>query len=602
MNILPFVAICTVGAFLVLLAQPFRRLARLLGMAGLIAALAAALALGSSAQVTVGEVQLQTTWYAGLFLTIGIASCLLLCLLGLASGWPERLVPAALATFGALGVAFSSLDPGVALVAAAAAATPAALVAIDSAEGASWAAASASLTAVRLDGVRLAELRTLALVVGGAMLAAASALLPSWTNDPTPVYALAFFALALAIAVRCGVVPFHVPTARLSTTSARLALPLLLVWIPAGLALIALEWGIGTYGVQSDWLTAAIATIQILGVATLVLGAVGAMLHEELEEIAAYSIVQDAGFIMLALAARDGGTGEPLRMWLLVFIVAKSALMAWVTAMAWMFGSSHLQDLRGWVRRAPVLAVALVLIVVATLGWPGSAVFEARSTLVRLGLPSQLNLLSLAVIALAVLYYGRLLAVGLLSPGERVLSAEGERPIRHPPQPLAEPTTKPAMGLALEPATFWPGGPKPTVSSSPMASRKAASVSPTPPPTAAARLRADREASDRRPARRPGSAVGRAVGGAAALWRLNRRLEASLLVLIAATLAVVVALGGLGTSDAARTGTALDIGPGQTDMVPSSEAPSSAPSEAPSAAPSGPEGSPSAAPSGSASP
>ncbi len=603
MSILPFLGICAVGAFLALLAQPFRRLARLIGMAGLIAAFAAALALGPSTQVTVGDVRLQTTWYVGLFLTIGTASCLLLCVLGLASGWPERLAPAALATFGGMGLAISSLDPGVALIAAAAAATPAALVAIDSSGSSPWAAASASLSAVRLDEVRLAELRTVALVVGGATLAAASALLPNWTNDPTPVYALAFIALALAIAVRCGVVPFHVPTARLSTTSARLALPLLLVWIPAGLALIALEWGAGTYGIQSDWLTVAIATVQILGVATLVLGAVGAMLHEELEEIAAYSIVQDAGFIMLALAARDGGTGEPLRMWLLVFIIAKSALMAWVAAMAWMFGSSHLQDLRGWVRRAPVLAVALVAIVVATLGWPGSPVFEARSTLVGLGLPSQLHVLSLAAIALALVYYGRLLAVGLLSPGERVLSAEGERPVLHAPPSLPKPTTKPATDLTLELAASGPGGPKPAVPSGPMASPRAQPQTLTPPPTSAARLRARRQASGPALAGRFRSAAGRAVRGTAVLLWLNRRLEASLVVLMTGALAVAVALGGLGASDAARTGTAVDVAPGQTDMAPSAAAPSSTPSapqESPAA--SGSEsvsGSPTALPSGS---
>jgi NADH:ubiquinone oxidoreductase subunit 2 (subunit N) len=552
MSILPFLTVCAAGAFLGLLAQPFHRTARAVGLASLAAALVAAWVVSPGEQVVAGQVRLQTTWFVGFFLTAGLASCLLLCLLGLATGWPERFAPAALATFGGLAVALSAMDPSVALIAAAAAATPGALVAVSpraGASGASW----SSMSGARLASVRLAELRTLALVVVGAMLAAASALLPSWTDDPAPVYALAFLTLGLAVGVRCGVVPFHLPVARLSTTGARLALPLLIVWIPAGLALVALDWTVGTYGIQSDWLTGAIIAIQVLGLATLVLGAIGALLHDELEEIAAYSVVQDAGFIMLALATRADGAGEPLRLWLLAFIVAKTALIAWVAATAWMFGSSHLQDLRGWLRRAPVLGFALLVVVVATLGWPGSAIYEARSTLVRLALPSQLHLLSLLAVVLALAYYGRLFAIGLLSPSERVLAADGERPRQHGREPVPALEPKPTLDLAFELTAVGP-----------RRARAAAPSSLSPPP-------------------RKGSLTD--------LWRLNRGLEASLLVLATALLAAVVAFGGFGASSASRSGTAIDVGPAASETSPgasTSPKPSAAgsPTPAASAAPS----------------
>jgi NADH:ubiquinone oxidoreductase subunit 2 (subunit N) len=541
-NILPFLAFCTAGAFLGLLCGPIRILARLAGLAGLAAAFAAAAALGQNAQLTVGEVQLETTRFVGLFLTAGTGICLLVCLLGLTSGWPERLAPAALATFGALAVALSATDPGVALIAGAAAAAPGALVAINSTGGFE---ASAAMSGARVAGVRVAELRTLALIVGGAMLAAASALLPSWNGDPSPFYALAVMVLGLAIAVRCGVVPFHVLTARLSTTASGLALPLPLVWIPAGLAVIAAAWAVGTYGVESGWYVAALRAISVLGVVTLVLGAIGALLHDELEEIAAYSIVQDAGFIMLALSARDAGVGEPLRLWLLAFIVVKPALLAWVSATAWMYGSSHLQDLRGWARRAPVLALVLLLIVVATLGWPSSAIYEARSTLIRLSLPGQLQFLTLAVAALALACYGRLLAIGLLPPGERVLSAAGDRPRRHAPEPEL-------AGAAPELA----------LASTELGSR-------------AARAAALRAAAPRR----------RPTGGLLTLWRVNSPIRVSLLALAIAVLSVVIAFGGLGASEAARTGSGLDLMPGASDEIPT-ESESPGPSVTESASPS----------------
>jgi NADH:ubiquinone oxidoreductase subunit 2 (subunit N) len=570
MTILPFLAVCTAGAFLGLLLQPLRSLGRLVGLVALAAAFAAVVGLGDGATLTVGQVQLETTRFTVLFLALGTGTCLLLCLLGLTAGWPEGLAPTSLAAFGALAVALSATDPGVALIAAAAAAAPATVVAIRD-RTAVEPGAPAVMSGVRLAGVRVAELRTLALVVAGAMLAAISALLPSWTGDPSPFFALALMLLALAVAVRCGVVPFHVPSARLSTTSARLALPLLLVWIPAGLAVVAAAWTVGTYGVDSFWFDAAIYGIAVLGVATLLLGAVGALLHDELEEIAAYSIVQDAGFIMLALATRSEDAGEPLRLWLLAFVVVKAALMAWVAAMAWMFGSSHLQDLRGWIRRAPLLALALVVVVAATLGLPGSPIFEARSTIVRLSVPGQLQLLALAASALALLYYGRLIAVGLMPLGERAFSAAGERPRWHAPEPEPARESKPALDLAFELTAVGRRG-----------AMTAAPVAPPPP--------------------QPRPRVGPLM-----LWRANSPLRTSLLALAIAVLGAVVAFGGLGASDAARAGSGLDVAPGASEIpeeytfAPETAGPTETASPTDSAGPS-PSGTEAAVPSATPSP
>ena len=140
---------------------------------------------------------------------------------------------------------------------------------------------------------------------------------------------------------------------------------------------------------------------------------------------------------------------EPTRLWLLTFIVAKSALIAWASTLSSSFGSSRLQDLRGWVRKSPILGLGLITIAIATVGWPGSAVFEARSTLVRLALPSQLQFLGLVGGLGAIAYYGRLIAVGLLSAGERVGSSEGERP-RWPAH--SAPAEAAAAAAATDPA------------------------------------------------------------------------------------------------------------------------------------------------------
>ena len=537
MTLLAFVAVCGGGSVLSLLVQQYRRVARIVAMAGLAAAFVAALFIGPADTLTAGGVDLFASWYVGLFLTLAAAGCLVLCLLGLTVGWPERLAPAALATLGGLAIALCATDPAVALVAAAASASPAVLVAARSGR--------VSLLA----DVRLAELRTLALIVAGTLFAAVVVLGLAWnSDDPTPVIGLAFLALGVALAVRSGAVPFHVPTARLSRTANRLAPALVLVLIPAGLGLVAVSWSSGRHDLSGDWLNVAVGVIQVIAVMTLVLGAVGALLHDQVEEIGAYSIIQDAAFVLLAFAARDPAAEQPTRVWLLVFVAAKFGLVAWTAAISWAFGSSNLTQLRGWLRRAPILGLGLVAVVVATFGWPGNPVFEARATLIRLGLPSQLSPLGPIAIVLSLAYYARLIGIGLLAPTGLVQAAVGERP-QWPAFPVAEGVTS--------------------------RTRRAADL----------------------------------MRGIPGVLRMNRTIRASLLVLALGALALALSVGGFGATGATQTGIALDqaLAPAPGGPVDSGDAQPSAggsslPGETPSAAPRSvaPSGAATPAPSGSA--
>ena len=564
MTLITFLLICVAGMLLTLLTMPFARLSRLVALGSLAGALAAAVLLNPNDSVTLGEVTLATTWFGGFFLSALAASSLLLCVIGLATGWPERLAPAVLATMAGVGVAISSTDPTVALIAAAAATAPAALV------------ASRVRSTPLGTTVGVAELRTLALVVSASVLAAVTILNTNWnSDDPTFVLALAFLVVAAAVAVRSGAVPFHVPAALLSRSGEGLGLVLSLVWIPTGFGLIALSWNASIFGVPGDWLDRAVVVVQMVAIATLILGAVGAMLHDEIEEIVVYSIVQDTGFILLALTARSEDAAQPARLWLLAFVIAKSALVAWAATASWAFESSNLGELRGWLRRAPILGIALVVIVAATLGWPGSPVFEARGTLVGLGLPDPLHFIGTAAILLSLAYYARLLAVGLLTPTETVRRAGGDWP--HWPH-LARETDE---------------------SASPDAVAVLANL---------AELGDETSASDDDegvPHRRPKLYLRHRLTAA---WRLNRPLQTSLLVLGTATIAAIVAFGGFGASDASQSGITLDDAaapPPNPSGLDNGSQPTDTPSAEPTAAPTlqlAPSAPPLASPSPSESP
>ncbi len=534
MSLLVFIVACGIGALIGLAARPSRLIGRLAVLASLLVAFAAALLIGPTTSLMVGEVTLAGSEFSGFFLACAAGSGLLVAIVGAASGRSDELMPAALALFAGLAVAVTAADPAVALAAGAAGATAGALV-IDSGRPRS----------PEEDG-RLAEIRTIGLVTAGLGLAAIAIVRPSW-NGPSEdaVFAPAFLGLGVALAIRSGAVPFHVAAARLGRTAVPLSPALLLVWIPAGLGILAVGWSATTFGIQADWLNAAVLAVQVVAVATLVLGPLAALVNDDLDEVVAYSIVADASFVLLAMAARTDDAAEPARLWLVVFVAAKTGLVAWAAALSRAFGTTGLDGLHGWLRRTPLLGLGMVAIVVATLGWPGSPVYEARSTLIRLGLPGGLQFLFATSIVLSVASYGRLLVLGLLSPTEAVRSARSELPrwsIAAARPAAAEATPEQAPAGSAQPGALdgdvATGTSTAAVSKTQPAATATAAVEPA--PVASPRRRAE---SRRR---------------IALAWRLNRTLGLSLVVALGAGLALALALGGLGASDASQYGIPLD--------------------------------------------
>ena len=574
MSLLAFLVACGAGSLVGLALKPSGLLGKLACLAALGSAFVFALLIGAHTTLTIGEVVLKGSQYAGLFLAVATGSSLLLCVLALGAGWPDELAPAALASFAGLAVAITAADSGVALAAGAAAATAGALVIVRAAPDS-------------VDG-GLAEIRTIGLVAASFLFAGIAVLRPPWGGgSDSPVMVLAFLGIALALAVRSGAVPFHIPASHLGKTGTPFAPALILVWIPAGLGILALSWSAVVFRNGSDWLNATVLLVQVVAIATLVLGGLAALVHDELDEVVAYSIVADSGFVLLALAARSDAAAEPARLWLLVFVVAKSGLVGWAAAVGRAFGTNNLADLRGWLRRTPLLGVALVVILIATVGWPGGAVFEARASLVRLALPGTMQLLFFASILLTVAYAGRILIIGAFRPGADVAAARSERPRLW--------RSTPAVATAVVASAVASGDTSGGTSAETVVD-------------AAADLPADPSAdsphaADLSPTPESGRRVPtHLLADLAATWRLNRTLEVSLLVIAGTVLAAVVALGGFGVNGATRSGIPMDIAAHAT-ATPTPQPTNSGPppTEQPTLAPR-PNGSGSPAPSGSVKP
>ena len=386
----------------------------IVGVGGLGAALLAALALDPSERATVGGAVIATSDYLRLFLVLGTSVGLLLALVGFATGTRRDAPAVTLGTLGAAALAMSLADPRIAVLAITAGGLLAVLLTI--VPGGDRAAAT----------VGTLELR--ALIVAGAMAIAAAAWigrdLSQLVAQPV-VFGLAYLAFALAVAIRFGAIPFHIWAARLTDTVPEAALPIVTAWAPAAFAVVALAWtdqSIAPLLVEMD---AERGIVLAVAVATIVLAAFAAWIQDDLEHVVGYSIIGDAGVVLLAIAALDPDAWAPARTWILAYVVTRSAFAAWAASLRATYGTGRIPSLHGWAIRSPVLALALGLIVLAGVGLPGLAAFDARASLVHLAVPDPFAALVLLATFAPLAYEARLFAIGIRRPPAEVPAPVG---------------------------------------------------------------------------------------------------------------------------------------------------------------------------------
>jgi NADH-quinone oxidoreductase subunit N len=527
-SLVPFLAVSFGAAAAALIVRGYRRLSLAIGLIGLIAATIAALAIVPGDRLAVGPGRLETTEFGRLFLALGCSTGLVITIVGLATAWQRNLPSALLGGFGALGLGLSVGDPIIAIVAILAGALVGSLVTLT--------------RPVTARNVQVASREFRAIAVAGALALVGMAWiarpLGTLAEEPT-VFGLAYLSVAIAAAIRFGEVPFHRWAARLADSAPEVALPLLLAWAPAGFAVVALAWMDRSIAPLLLPLGVERSVVVAVGVLSIVLGAIAAWLQDDLEHVVGYSIVQDAGFVMLGLAVLDPAAWQPTRTWILVFVVVKTAFAAWAVAVRVRFGTRRIPELDGWARRSPVLAISLGLVVLATIGLPGLVSWDVRARLIVLSVSTEPIRLVVILGGLASLaYYGRIAVAGARSPSVFVSLGGSERP--------RWPTSAETDGGARTPATV-----------------------------AEARTTVQR--------------VARLEARARVGWMANRAPIASTGVFVLALTALAVAAGGLGAAAAAAAPAPEPVAPTEIFVPGQTEPPSQAPIESgqPSAEPTG---------------
>lgn len=412
MSLIPFLVVAFGAGSCSLLLRHRPDLSGAIGIAGLaLAALAATVVpvlerLGDPFAASAGATGVPAGGAAALLL-VGSVSGLLIVLTAAGSGIgmvPRSLPGATLVTLGWVGLALQAGSSSAAILFATAAGVTSLLPLLDPAavtERGAVATASAF-------GVTVAA----GLVGLGASLAR---LVPAGTADGSgagaSLAATALLGLGGSVAVRLGVVPLHRPQARLAGLAPAVTAPLVLVLAPAVFALAGLA-AVAEGGAPSPGIERGVVVIAAL--AGVVLATVAALIHEDLEHVLGYAIAADGAVALLAIGLP--APGQPAAWtWLLVMVAARSALAAWIVAVGGDDGGARLGDMVGWARRRPLLGLALGAVAVAAVGWPGSAVWEARATLAG-AVGSSLALPVLVLALVPALVHARLVGAGLQRP------------------------------------------------------------------------------------------------------------------------------------------------------------------------------------------
>ncbi len=270
----------------------------------------------------------------------------------------------------------------------------------------------------------------LALRGAGAAEAEGSAAAAVTAAGASAMLGLGALAVTLAVGARLGAIPFHVRFSRVADAAAPIDLPLLLAWLAVPVVVV----GLAVVDSQIAPVALPFAGDRLIIVAvafvTLVGASLAAFFQDDLRHATGYLVIADGGLLLLGFAALDPAAWGPARVWLVAMAASKTALAAWSAVAEDRFETRSIPDLRGWLRRSPILAAGLVVTVIATFGFPGWIAFEARGTLARLAVDAPWDMLLILAGFLTLPTYLRLLALGTGPATSKVDRAAPERIVR----------------------------------------------------------------------------------------------------------------------------------------------------------------------------
>ena len=330
-------------------------------------------------------------------------------------------------------IALGATDLSLGVVAGAGTGLTAAIIVLASDRASAIPAVARELQVSLIAGALLLGAMAVAPVAAALMLASGTGgaggdgLFASPGGEAGAVIGLVALVITLGVALRMGSIPFHVRVARVTDVITPAGVPLLIAWLPLPLAVAGLNVIDHLVTPMALPLEGERGIILALAVLTLGAAALAAFIQDDLRHAVGYLVIADGGLVLLGFAALDPGAWGPTRVWLVALAASKTALAAWSAVAEARFETRSLPDLRGWVRRSPILAAAFLVTTVATFGLPGWIVFDARGELARLAVGGPWDAALILAGFLTLPAYLRILSIGLGPASSRVDRASPER-------------------------------------------------------------------------------------------------------------------------------------------------------------------------------
>jgi len=190
---------------------------------------------------------------------------------------------------------------------------------------------------------------------------------------------------------------------------------------------------------------------QGLAIATMLLGAIGAVAYRDIRRIMNYNIVISIGFLALGLAVSSEESLTGAVFYLIHDIPAKALLFmlgGWIILTA---GTSDLKRMGGWIQRYPLIGGLLFLTAAAIVGLPPLSGFPGKLLLIRSGLQEGYGLLSaVALLSSLIALYSLLRIFMHAFWGEEMLRREPQAGATAEPK-LAPSSASPPSRLTLLP-------------------------------------------------------------------------------------------------------------------------------------------------------
>ncbi len=203
--------------------------------------------------------------------------------------------------------------------------------------------------------------------------------LPVLLNQPLPeaMQTLVFFLLLIGFAVKAPLLPFHtwLPTVAMEGSTQMAALLVGLKLGAYGILRFALSLAPHA-AVQHSWM------LGIIGVVTLIYGALLAVRQTNLRRLLAYLSVSHVGLVITGIAALNMQGVQGAILQLLNFTLIASALMLIAGFIQQRLGSTELVHLGGLAKTLPRLTTFYFLFMLASIGIPLTSGFPAELLLI----------------------------------------------------------------------------------------------------------------------------------------------------------------------------------------------------------------------------